>query len=144
MSLSTEQLLPILAIAITLSAYLSGIRLYLIQKIREIPRDDPAHAEKKYAIQKQLGWLTLADAPIVMSAFLLGLGLLWFSLTGLRTPAWMLSLGLWLFLFAGTMMVLQHFLAWHRTLIELVPVATLVQIAILILFALMIWKTFLM
>lgn len=142
MSLSSDQLLAILGIAIALSAYLSGIRLYLIQKIREIPQEDPEQAEKKYEIQKQLGWLTLADAPIVLSAFLLGLNLLWFPLTGLRFPDWLLSLGLWLFLLAGTMMVIQHFLAWHKTLTELLPIGLLVVIGILILFALMIWKTF--
>ncbi|MCA9004251.1 MAG: hypothetical protein KDA70_03180 [Planctomycetaceae bacterium] len=143
MLLSSDHLLAILGIAIALSAYLSGIRLYLIQKIRNIPHDDPLKAEKKYEIQKQLGWLTLADAPIVLSAFLLGVGLIWPSLTGLRTHRWMLSLGLWLFLFAGTMMVIQHFLAWYRTLVELVPITSLVLIALLIIFALMIWKTLL-
>ncbi|WP_417388615.1 hypothetical protein [Gimesia sp.] len=144
MSLSSDQLLAILGIAIALSAYLSGTRLYLIQKIREIPRDDPEKEQKKYEIQKQLAWLTLADAPIVTSAFLLGLNLLWYPLTRLRTPEWMLSLGLWLFLFAGIMMVLQHFLAWHKTLTEVIPISTLVIIGILILIALMVWKTVLM
>lgn len=145
---SSDQLLAILGIAIALSAYLSGVRLYLIQKIRDISENDLINAEKKaekkYEIQKQLGWLTLADAPIVLSAFLLGVGLLWFSLTGLRTPDWMLSLGLWLFLFAGTMMVVLHFLAWYKTLTELVPVVTLAIITILILFALISWKFLIM
>ncbi|HCO26184.1 MAG: hypothetical protein CME31_20700 [Gimesia sp.] len=144
MLFSSDKLLAILGIAVALSAYLSGIRLYLIQKIREIPQEDPEKAEKKYEIQKQLGWLTLADAPIVLSAFLLGVKLLWYPLTGISAPDWILSLGLWLFLLAGTLMVIQHFLAWHKTLTELLPIGLLVVIGILIMFALMIWKTLLL
>jgi len=120
MSLTPDQSLAILGLAVTLSAYLSAIRLYAIQKIQDLPDEDKEKKkEKKLEIQKKLGWLTLADAPMVISAFLLGINLIWNPLTGMTTWEWFLPVGLSMFLFAGMVMVIQHFLAWYKTLYEL-------------------------
>lgn len=125
----TSNLMAIFGIAITLSAYLSAIRLLAIQKINEIPGDDPKAASKKWEIRKKLGWLTLADLPMVLSAFILGIYLLWNVLSfnqlwnkqfpQIDPLPWLLSTSLWLFLIAGTVMVLLHVVAWFKTCSEL-------------------------
>ncbi|WP_145175547.1 hypothetical protein [Gimesia aquarii] len=126
--MDTSNLLTILGIAIALSAYLSAIRLMAIQKISDISKDDPKGSCKKWDIRKKLGLLTLADIPIVLSAFFLGLHLLWndlrFNFLGYEIfsgdpYSWLLPVGLWLFLIAGTVMVLLHVFAWIITCSEL-------------------------
>lgn len=125
----TSNLMTIFGIAITLSAYLSAIRLMAIQKINEIPGNDSNATGKKWEILKKLGWLTLADFPMVLSAFFLGLYLLWNVLrlnqlwdklfNNIDPLPWLLSTGLWLFLIAGTVMLLLHVVAWIKTCREL-------------------------
>jgi len=137
MQVNDDFILAIFAIAITLSAYLSAIRMVAIQKIDDLSGDDPKETDpavkaaakakarkQKWKLTKKLGWLTLADAPMVTSAFLLGLYLLW-NILGFKTicyqlfradpHAWLLTIGLWLFLIAGTVMLLMHVVAWVKT-----------------------------
>lgn len=120
----TSSLLAIFGLAVTLSAYLSAIRLLAIQKIQDVTGDDQKAADKKWDLYKKLGWLTLADFPMVLSAFFLGIYLLWevlnlnqiwikFSPEDPRP--WILFNGLRLFLIAGTVMVFLHMLAWWKT-----------------------------
>lgn len=115
----TSNLMAVFAIAITLSAYLSAIRLMAIQKIADIPKNDSEADSKKWEIRKKLGYLTLADLPMVLSAFFLGVYLLWRPLFCGVPFAWLLSAGLWLFFIAGCVMVVLHVVAWIKTVIEL-------------------------
>lgn len=134
-----SDLLAMLGIAIALSAYLSGIRLYAIQKISDIPENDPRKEDKKRKIQVKLAWLTLADAPMVFSAFLLGLTILWYPLTRMTPCRWFAPLSIGLFLFAGTVMVVQHVLAWYKTLSELFDHSALNIVLMLFVVAGVIW-----
>ncbi|EDL56634.1 hypothetical protein [Gimesia maris] len=127
----TSSLLAIFGLAVTLSAYLSAIRLIAIQKIQDLPGNDQKTEDKKWDLRKKLGWLTLADVPMVLSAFLLGLFLLWDYLlldlyegkwckwwdqvTSKDLQEWLSFLGLWFFLIAGTVMVILHMVAWWNT-----------------------------
>jgi hypothetical protein len=92
---STSDLLTVLGIAIALSAYLSAIRLAAIQKITEFPKDTEDGKQKRWAIKKKLGYLTLADAPMVAAAFLLGVDLLWERLFCGHPFCWLLPVGIW-------------------------------------------------
>lgn len=125
---STGNLLSLLGIAIALSAYLSAIRAVAIQKIHEIPEDHATPKSEKWRLTKKLFWLTLADIPMVFSAFLLGLSLLWNVLRlGQICEAdfWkkgeysLVSFGLWFFLIAGTVMLLMHMFAWGKSFKEI-------------------------
>lgn len=142
MPLDNSFTLAIFAIAITLSAYLSAIRMVAIQKIDELVSDDPKETDpavkastkakarkEKWKLTKKLGWLTLADAPMVLSAFFLGLHLLWYRPGLVRVwdnlfPGnpylWFRNTGLWLFFIAGTIMLVMHVVAWYRTYCALV------------------------
>ena len=120
----TSSLLAIFGLAVTLSAYLSAIRLMAIQKIQDVTGDDQKAADKKWDLYKKLGWLTLADFPMVLSAFFLGVYLLWDVLNlnqiwnqfSKQDPRpWFQFNGLRLFLIAGTVMVFLHMLAWWKT-----------------------------
>ncbi|QDT42197.1 hypothetical protein Pan241w_22780 [Gimesia alba] len=120
----TSSLLAIFGIAVTLSAYLSAIRLMAIQKIQDVTGDDQKAADKKWGLYKKLGWLTLADFPMVLSAFFLGIYLLWDVLnldqiwnkfSNQDPRPWFQFNGLRLFLIAGTVMVFLHMLAWWKT-----------------------------
>jgi len=107
----TSSLLAIFGLAVTLSAYLSAIRLIAIQKIQDLPGND--------------------QKTEVLSAFLLGLFLLWDYLlldlyegkwckwwdqvTSKDLQEWLSFLGLWFFLIAGTVMVILHMVAWWNT-----------------------------
>ncbi|WP_299469117.1 hypothetical protein [uncultured Gimesia sp.] len=117
-------LLTLFGIAIALSAYLSAIRLVAFQKIQEVKGEDQAAANKKWDLYKKLGLLTLADFPMVLSAFFLGLYLLWdflnldqmWNMFSNKDPRpWLQSQALMLFLIAGTVMVFLHLLAWLKT-----------------------------
>ncbi|MCR9234460.1 MAG: hypothetical protein NXI29_25960 [bacterium] len=138
-----DDLLAILGLAIALSAYLSGIRLYARQRIADIPENDPQKDERKRKIQIKLAWLTLADAPMVFSAFLLGLTVLWYPVTGFRPYASFVPLGMGLFLFAGMAMVIQHMLAWYDTLSELIEQVALNIMLVMLIVAGVLWWIFL-
>ncbi|QDU49818.1 hypothetical protein Pan110_21570 [Gimesia panareensis] len=140
---TTSDLLAILGIAIALSAYLSGIRLYAIQKIADIPDNDPQKEDKKRKIQVKLAWLTLADAPMVFSAFLLGLTVLLYPVTGMTPFRWFVPLGMGLFLFAGVAMVVQHAIAWYKTLSELIDQVALNITLVMLIVAGVLWWIFL-
>ena len=116
---SQSDLLTVLGITIALSAYLSAIRLLAIQKIGEITGEDEAAKQKRWTIKVKLGMLTLADAPMVGAALLLGLHLLWQNLFGGQPIAWFLPTSMWLFLIAGIAMVALHLVAWVKTVVEL-------------------------
>ncbi|MFH1303971.1 MAG: hypothetical protein ABIK07_23190 [Planctomycetota bacterium] len=124
----TSSLLAIFGLAVTLSAYLSAIRLVAIQKIQDLPgkdqKTDQKTEDKKWDLRKKLGWLTLADIPMVFSAFFLGIDLLWdvlnlnqiWSTFSNEDPRpWFQFNGLRLFLIAGTVMVILHMVAWGIT-----------------------------
>ncbi len=130
-----SNLLAIMGIAIALSAYLSAIRMMAIQKIDDLETDDPNNTnpvvkaaveakakKKKWRLTKKLGWLMIADVPIVLSAFLLGLYLLWDNLFTGKPSLSLLQAGLWSFLIAGTIMLLMHAVAWCRSIKKLYKV----------------------
>ena len=103
--MQTADLLGLLAIVIALSAYLAAVRLFAIGAIKEASNDE------KRKIKTKLGWLVLADAPMTVSAVLLGLYTLWAPM-----PHWMLLTGIALFTFAGLMLLFFHTIAWMKSL----------------------------
>lgn len=114
-----SEILTILGVAIALSAYLSAYRIAAIQQIKRLSGESNAPA--RWEIKRQLGWLTLADAPMVTSALMLGTYVLWSQVwCGGQEPfPWLLPWGLRMFYCAAVAMVVLHVIAWVKTLTEL-------------------------
>lgn len=115
--------LTLLTLIVALSAYLASVRLAAIGRLsalsRELSKDiygtplvtdsNKAISRRKDDIGRSLKWLTLSDAPMIASGFLLGLHI--FYAAGERALMW----SVYLFTFGGIVLMLLHGLAWVKT-----------------------------
>jgi hypothetical protein len=113
--MATADIIAFLSLIIALSAYIATIRLRLIDLIK-----DPQNAAKKPRYKTISKTLTLADAPLIISAAFLFFHGFWDSTLGKiiegGVPCWLLPWSIYLFTFAGLVLIVHHIGAWWSSI----------------------------
>lgn len=99
-------LLTLLAIIIALSAYLATVRLFAIDRLTQLAGD----LQKRKKVHRNLRLLFVADAPMTVSAVFLGIYILYSN-----APSCFLPTSIYLFTFAGLMLLIYHIYAWIKS-----------------------------
>ena len=112
----TADVIAFLSLIVALSAYIATIRLRLIDRIKET-----TDTTKKNNLKLISFWLTLADAPLIVSGVLLFLHAFWDETLGLwftspGAPAWLLAWSVGFFTFGGLALVAHHIAAWWKSI----------------------------
>lgn len=115
--MATTDIIAFLSLIVALSAYIATIRLRLIDKMKD------ATVAGDTATRNKLGnfalSLTFADAPLIVSATLLFFHGFWDATLGQVVPGpapkWLLPWSIYLFAFAGVVLILHHIAAWFKS-----------------------------
>jgi hypothetical protein len=121
-----DQLLIFLTLIVALSAYLGTVRLFGLERLRELSdelwrlkdgnqKETVTRLEQKQRRTKvYLALLLFADVPMTISAALLAVYI--FGLFNYPAPSWPLRWSIYLFTAAGLALFCAHLYGWIRTL----------------------------
>jgi hypothetical protein len=83
---------------------------------KTIEPEESISKNKRQEIKKKLRYLIWADFPMILSASLLAIHVLWCSLFNVCPPGCIVVIGLYAFFFGGAVMVFLHGIAWYNSL----------------------------